>query len=383
LGQTCYQQLSINQATLLYFNATSQWFSVDLVKGYNFITLGIPSYLNQNDYIIVTADSSIITYEINANNGDKSDYACLTKSDSQSKSYLDCSQSPFGFKFGIKLYTSLDSLSVQKSVPASYTQPGIYNLTATLQYYSNETEIVKTFLSTSIEVISLEVTTKTLTTPNFHDEAFSSTTASNELTSQDFLITVLFNNFTFISTLFSNITYDLSGCLRSCSFNGVCFLNQSNFHYECSCFKYYMGSSCQINTRQCSSFPCLNNGFCIDYFENSTMNTFTCQCTYPYFGNNCELKVNLCLNKTCSNNGYCKDLGYSSKCYCKSYFSGDECEIMSNALKTIHGIISTATILAICILIAFALLILFFDYTAWKFGKFRPKPKNKTKKLSK
>ena len=79
-----------------------------------------------------------------------------------------------------------------------------------------------------------------------------------------------------------NSNYDLSGCLVNCSNNGKCNYNSASNKFKCSCFSDYMsGYVCQIDTRPCSSNPCLNGGVC---FGGLGSQNITCLCPFNYIG---------------------------------------------------------------------------------------------------
>jgi hypothetical protein len=171
-----------------------------------------------------------------------------------------------------------------------------------------------------------------------------------------------------------NSSYDLSGCIVNCSNNGLCMFDTVNNKFICSCDSVYLGGyACQIDTRPCSSNPCLNNATCVDYSNSMNYNmssiisnnssSFYCLCNEFYKGANCESKIDLCQNETCSNNGNCYDSNNLPKCKCLSMYSGDKCETESNELKAVKKLISLASILAIVIIISFYSCFLLMDIT--------------------
>ena len=144
-----------------------------------------------------------------------------------------------------------------------------------------------------------------------------------------------------------NSSYDLSGCIVNCSNKGECKFDSLINNFFCSCNSVYLsGYACQIDSRPCSSNPCLNNGTCLDYsdYGNYSISTlsgmnsssFSCACNHFYKGTYCESKIDVCLNETCSSNGNCLDLNNKAKCKCFSMYSGDKCESESNELKTVR-----------------------------------------------
>jgi hypothetical protein len=162
---------------------------------------------------------------------------------------------------------------------------------------------------------------------------------------------------------------DMSPCLGNCSNNGQCAYSISLQAFTCMCFPNYNGISCSTDIRPCSYRPCLNNGACNDITNpNTNTTTFNCSCSNMYYGDLCQYEVDLCTNRTCSNNGMCtvnSTMKNETYCDCFSLYSGADCEIESEALKTIKAIITTASIIAITTLISFYALILLMDITKY------------------
>ena len=74
-------------------------------------------------------------------------------------------------------------------------------------------------------------------------------------------------------------------------------------------------------------------------------------------------KIDLCENEKCSKNGICFDSGNEAKCKCFTYFSGDKCEIESNEINNVKIVISTASIIAIIILVMTYCCMIFSDFS--------------------
>ena len=158
----------------------------------------------------------------------------------------------------------------------------------------------------------------------------------------------------------STQTGSISGCLVSCSSHGQCVFDQYSQSLICQCDTYFTGSACQIDTRPCSSFPCLYNGTCTDEIV-SNFTGYTCKCQATYYGANCENQINVCQNKTCSGKGYCFNLQNVPTCKCFSSYSGGDCELASSYVKTVKGVQTTASIIAFIVLAAIMFLILVND----------------------
>ena len=167
---------------------------------------------------------------------------------------------------------------------------------------------------------------------------------------------------------------DLNGCLANCSNKGMCSFDSVKNKLVCLCNSpFFLGDSCQIDTRPCSSNTCLNNATCLDRTNimsqihnmssvvalNST--NFFCLCDKYHEGIYCESKIDVCRNETCSGYGICENLKNEAKCKCFSMYFGDKCEKKSDELKTIEEFISAATLIAIIIIILFYCIIFLMD----------------------
>lgn len=79
-------------------------------------------------------------------------------------------------------------------------------------------------------------------------------------------------------------------------------------------------------------------------------------------GEHCENRLDICFNKTCSMQGKCFVNGTVPACRCFKYFSGDECEIKSEEIKTIRQQTAVMSSLAITIVVGFYCSIFMMDY---------------------
>ena len=152
----------------------------------------------------------------------------------------------------------------------------------------------------------------------------------------------------------STQTGSISGCLVSCSSHGQCVFDQYSQSLICQCDTYFTGSACQIDTRPCFSFPCLNNGTCTNV--NST--EFTCKCQTTYYGTNCENQINVCQNETCSGKGFCFNQQNVPTCKCFTGYSGQACDIVSSYVKVVKGVQTTASIIAFIVLSTYICMII-------------------------
>ena len=154
---------------------------------------------------------------------------------------------------------------------------------------------------------------------------------------------------------------DTNNCLVNCSRNGFCSFSQIDNKFFCTCNQFYAGPTCSIDTRPCSSNPCFNEGICIQNLTNPDEFSYHCDCSSFYEGSLCEHKRDVCKNETCSSNGNCIDFNNKPKCVCFSSYEGESCQTMSESLKITKKVISTASIIAICVLVCFYLIVILSD----------------------
>ena len=154
---------------------------------------------------------------------------------------------------------------------------------------------------------------------------------------------------------------DTNNCLVNCSRNGLCSFSQIDSKVVCSCYQFYAGPACSIDTRPCSSNPCLNEGMCIQNLTNPNEFSYHCDCGLFYEGSLCEYKRDVCKNETCSGNGNCVDFNNSPKCICFSSYEGESCESIKDYFKIRKIIVKATTIIAICVLVCFYLIFLLMD----------------------
>ena len=88
--------------------------------------------------------------------------------------------------------------------------------------------------------------------------------------------------------------------------------------------------SCEIDIDECSSYPCSNNGTCVDQ-----VNAYKCSCLGAFNGTNCEQWNDLCITEPCLNNGTCSYRNYTLsgfECNCDGTgYTGTLCQF-------IHGL---------------------------------------------
>uniref|UniRef100_A0A673BPW1 Crumbs cell polarity complex component 2b n=1 Tax=Sphaeramia orbicularis TaxID=375764 RepID=A0A673BPW1_9TELE len=84
----------------------------------------------------------------------------------------------------------------------------------------------------------------------------------------------------------------------------------------------------------CDSQPCLNQGVCLDQF-----NEFNCSCSPGWEGELCEKEINECLSGPCVY-GACTDLLADYRCNCEPGYTGKDCQDeVDNCLEfsCVHG----------------------------------------------
>uniref|UniRef100_A0A8C7PS29 Sushi, von Willebrand factor type A, EGF and pentraxin domain-containing protein 1 n=1 Tax=Oncorhynchus mykiss TaxID=8022 RepID=A0A8C7PS29_ONCMY len=130
-----------------------------------------------------------------------------------------------------------------------------------------------------------------------------------------------------------------------------------NFHMsQCSAVPLLAPTWAEVN--ECSSFPCLNEGVCVD-----EINQYTCSCAdgftggitlnkqrnksdlFPFclLGSRCELEIDECLSSPCLNGGVCDDLMGGYSCTCLPGYSGYRCEVNVNECNSANLCINGAT----------------------------------------
>lgn len=82
-----------------------------------------------------------------------------------------------------------------------------------------------------------------------------------------------------------------------------------------------MGTTCEVNVDECSSFPCIQ-GSCLDHIDG-----YTCLCDEGFRGIHCETDQDECISAPCLNNGTCADKPRGYTCQCPVGFNGTNCEV--------------------------------------------------------
>nr|XP_020458752.1 protein eyes shut homolog isoform X2 [Monopterus albus] len=129
----------------------------------------------------------------------------------------------------------------------------------------------------------------------------------------------------FFSGPFCNHPYDPCDPLHNpCLHNSTC-LTRSNGTALCRCPAGFEGSWCEIDTNECSSNPCQNQGDCVD-----RVNSYSCNCKMGFSGLHCEENINECASSPCHNAGICQDLESKFSCICPPGYFGTLCDLDVN-----------------------------------------------------
>uniref|UniRef100_A0A8D3A0F8 Uncharacterized protein n=1 Tax=Scophthalmus maximus TaxID=52904 RepID=A0A8D3A0F8_SCOMX len=122
-----------------------------------------------------------------------------------------------------------------------------------------------------------------------------------------------------------NQPYDPCDLLHNpCRHNSTC-LTRSNGTASCRCSAGFEGSCCEIDTNECASNPCQNQGDCVDQ-----VNGYSCDCRMGFSGLRCEEDINECTSSPCHNAGVCQDLVNKYRCVCPPGYFGTLCDLDVN-----------------------------------------------------
>ncbi|XP_036418993.1 protein crumbs homolog 2a [Colossoma macropomum] len=93
--------------------------------------------------------------------------------------------------------------------------------------------------------------------------------------------------------------------------------------FECECEPGYGGPTCAQDLDECKDSPCLNRATCMD-----GVNQYTCICRRGYSGKHCQWNhpPQKCENLECENGGVCRDALWGAECICTPGFTGHRCE---------------------------------------------------------
>ncbi|XP_074532634.1 protein eyes shut homolog [Halichoeres trimaculatus] len=119
--------------------------------------------------------------------------------------------------------------------------------------------------------------------------------------------------------------YDPCDPLHNPCLNNSTCLTRSDGTASCRCPAGFEGSWCEIDTNECSSNPCQNQGDCVD-----RVNSFSCDCKMGFSGLQCEEDVNECASSPCYNAAICQDLVNKFHCVCPPGYFGTLCDLDVN-----------------------------------------------------
>uniref|UniRef100_A0A8C4HYF8 Protein eyes shut homolog n=1 Tax=Dicentrarchus labrax TaxID=13489 RepID=A0A8C4HYF8_DICLA len=129
----------------------------------------------------------------------------------------------------------------------------------------------------------------------------------------------------FFSGPLCNQPYDPCDPLHNPCLNNSTCLTRSNGTASCRCPAGFEGSWCEIDTNECSSNPCQNQGDCVD-----RVNSYSCDCKMGFSGLHCEEDINECASSPCHNTGVCQDLVNKFHCICPPGYYGTLCDLDVN-----------------------------------------------------
>ncbi|KAM8858778.1 protein eyes shut homolog isoform 2-T3 [Spinachia spinachia] len=109
-----------------------------------------------------------------------------------------------------------------------------------------------------------------------------------------------------------------------CLHSSTC-LTRSDGTASCRCLAGFEGSWCEIDTNECASNPCQNQGDCVD-----RVNTYSCDCKMGFSGLHCEEDINECTSSPCLNSAVCEDLVNKFRCVCPPGYFGTLCDLDVN-----------------------------------------------------
>ncbi|KAK2824189.1 hypothetical protein Q5P01_021364 [Channa striata] len=122
-----------------------------------------------------------------------------------------------------------------------------------------------------------------------------------------------------------NQPYDPCDPLHNPCLHGSTCLTRSNGTAFCRCPDGFEGSWCEIDTNECSSNPCQNQGDCVD-----RVNSYSCNCKMGFSGRHCEVDTDECASSPCRNAGICQDLVSKFRCICPPGYFGTLCDLDVN-----------------------------------------------------
>ncbi|XP_049328582.1 protein eyes shut homolog isoform X2 [Astyanax mexicanus] len=119
----------------------------------------------------------------------------------------------------------------------------------------------------------------------------------------------------------SRCEIDTNECGSSpCQNQGHCVDGVNTYYFRCSCPPGFFGALCDLDVDECEISPCLHDGVCINQPGN-----FMCVCSPGFTGPRCELNVDECISSPCRNGGRCVDGQNGYQCLCSGGYMGSDC----------------------------------------------------------
>ena len=109
-------------------------------------------------------------------------------------------------------------------------------------------------------------------------------------------------------------------CIDQPCVNSTCGVNVTTGDMFCNCTENFTGEFCQLDTQQCISLNCTNDGVCAKQRDE-----YACACPPTHAGVACE-HLNHCYGVVCENDGACEISLDNYTCVCTAHFTGLNCE---------------------------------------------------------
>ncbi|XP_049322590.1 protein crumbs homolog 2a [Astyanax mexicanus] len=97
--------------------------------------------------------------------------------------------------------------------------------------------------------------------------------------------------------------------------------------FECECEPGFGGATCDEDLDECKDSPCQNRATCVD-----GVNQYSCICARGYSGKQCQWNhpPQKCADLECVSGGVCRDAPWGAECICAPGLTGRRCEIEIN-----------------------------------------------------
>ncbi len=113
-----------------------------------------------------------------------------------------------------------------------------------------------------------------------------------------------------------------------CANSGICI--KDNGVTMCSCPRGFAGERCEIEVNNACDGNRCDEGRCVPGGRDN----YTCLCNLGYSGLYCQIDTDECNSNPCRNEGHCKDKLNSFSCTCPLDYTGSMCETFVLPLAT-------------------------------------------------